>query len=245
VAPWTASDIGFYLLWFASVSFLFAAATYFIFCPRFIKQYGSYSDFDAYGHSHRWIVWEFFNNISEPQRWDSIIYELRFKGFLCQIDNTKLPDAPLSQINNAFSPNYQKIFNQSLYVTLINRTNNLFAKSKMSIEDRVLSKSGWVWRQNIGMCKDYAKSPMKIYAPQNVGINIMLPISAPNRPREVLYIDGKAADTKFNDKELFWILFTEAARLHVKARSFFWVAITCALLGYLAGIFLKLFEVFF
>jgi hypothetical protein len=52
----------FWLIWVASVSSLFAFATTYIFCPRFVREYERYDDYAKVGHSHRWIGWLLYNN---------------------------------------------------------------------------------------------------------------------------------------------------------------------------------------
>lgn len=47
-----------WILWVSSLLFIFSFALYQYFCPKFIKDYSSYADYEAARHSPRWAVWE-------------------------------------------------------------------------------------------------------------------------------------------------------------------------------------------
>src|SRR5690554_4068911 len=51
-----------WLLWWASIFFICAIAILRARCPVFIQEYQDFSQFEARGHSHRWIIWETFHN---------------------------------------------------------------------------------------------------------------------------------------------------------------------------------------
>jgi hypothetical protein len=52
-----------WLLWIASLIFISALLVLRARCPGFIQEYQYYSQYAAVGHSHRWIVWLFCNNL--------------------------------------------------------------------------------------------------------------------------------------------------------------------------------------
>lgn len=60
-----------WILWLASLAYAIAFAVHAWRCPQFIKRYPTYLDYQARGHSPRWLVWEFFgcwSVIHEPAR---------------------------------------------------------------------------------------------------------------------------------------------------------------------------------
>ncbi len=71
-----------WLLWLASLLYFIAYILFHAFCPQFIKRYPSYAEYEAYRHSPRWVIWEFYYAIEEPKRpsnlaaraWKSIYY---------------------------------------------------------------------------------------------------------------------------------------------------------------------------
>jgi hypothetical protein len=50
-------SIMFALLVSSAILFIVNYYLYFLFCPRFIKDYGSYKDYKSFEHSPRWLVW--------------------------------------------------------------------------------------------------------------------------------------------------------------------------------------------
>lgn len=46
------------LIWFASILFIIAWVFYIYFCPIFIRNYPTLTDYLKHGHSPRWLVWE-------------------------------------------------------------------------------------------------------------------------------------------------------------------------------------------
>lgn len=60
-----------WILWLASLAYAIAFAVHAWSCPLFIKRYPTYLDYQARGHSPRWLIWEFFSCwsvIDEPAR---------------------------------------------------------------------------------------------------------------------------------------------------------------------------------
>lgn len=45
------------LLWVSAFLYTLSYVLYLVFCPRFIKTYNSYSEYNSHGHSPRWLVW--------------------------------------------------------------------------------------------------------------------------------------------------------------------------------------------
>jgi hypothetical protein len=57
------STTGFWIMWSASVASLAAFGLSSYFCPRFIREYETYEQYNSVGHSHRWLVWLFHENL--------------------------------------------------------------------------------------------------------------------------------------------------------------------------------------
>lgn len=66
--------------WLASLFYVVAWVIFKLRCPTFVAQYHDYGQYKKKEHSHRWIIWEIFNNIDMLQDKDSIIRELIDKG---------------------------------------------------------------------------------------------------------------------------------------------------------------------
>jgi hypothetical protein len=58
------STRGYWLLWAGSIMFLLGWLTLKWRAPHFIQQYANYSAYKLHGHSHRFVVWELYNNFS-------------------------------------------------------------------------------------------------------------------------------------------------------------------------------------
>jgi hypothetical protein len=68
-----------WVLWTASVLFLLGILILKIRIPLFVKEYQYYAQFESRGHSHRWIVWEFYlkrNSLADP---DYVVHETKDK----------------------------------------------------------------------------------------------------------------------------------------------------------------------
>jgi hypothetical protein len=56
-----------WLLWLASFFYFVAFVLFHAFCPQFIKRYPSYSAYKVFGHSPRWVIWEFYFAVEGPK----------------------------------------------------------------------------------------------------------------------------------------------------------------------------------
>jgi hypothetical protein len=90
----------FWLIWGASVASLAAFAATSIRCPQLIREYEKYDDFSKVGHSHRWIGWIFYNNLSLYQDIRKLYFELIDKQLAypadLQVDQTQYAACPLN-----------------------------------------------------------------------------------------------------------------------------------------------------
>jgi hypothetical protein len=76
LSPFLATSLqNVWLVWCASVSFLLGLALLKARAPAFIQEYLSYEQFRQRGHSHRWIVWEFYNALPALSDSDHIVRE--------------------------------------------------------------------------------------------------------------------------------------------------------------------------
>jgi hypothetical protein len=66
-------------LWWASLLFIGAVVVLKLRCLAFIQEYQNFTDFSEKGYSHRWIVWEFFNNLDSLSGWKHVIHETKDK----------------------------------------------------------------------------------------------------------------------------------------------------------------------
>lgn len=93
-----------WVLWAASICFLSAILFLKIRMPRFIKEYRYYTQYQSRGHSHRWIVWEFFNNLSTLSDPNYIVLETKAKGIILPCDDS---DLNVCRVCPIFRPNTQ------------------------------------------------------------------------------------------------------------------------------------------
>lgn len=70
------------LLWLSSFFFVLALGLYNLFCPGFIKTYSTYRDYQLYGHSPRWIIWESLKIMNNKNELPKFFSRLSEKGYL-------------------------------------------------------------------------------------------------------------------------------------------------------------------
>src|SRR5712692_5010163 len=90
-----------WLLWGASVAFVFAWALLYLTCPKFIREYRDFGQYALRQHSHRWIVWEFYNNLESLSGWESIVRETSPKGLTTEA--TQLPKDLIARLGADFA----------------------------------------------------------------------------------------------------------------------------------------------
>ena len=71
-----------WLLWLGSLFFIISFGLYQYFCPKFIKDYSSYADYEAARHSPRWAAWESLYLIIDAQKSPSAYDLEKFVGRL-------------------------------------------------------------------------------------------------------------------------------------------------------------------
>jgi hypothetical protein len=57
-----------WLLWLSSVLYIVGWSIYVLFGPRFIRRYSHYGAYQAWQHSERWIIWEWYEFLRRSGR---------------------------------------------------------------------------------------------------------------------------------------------------------------------------------
>ncbi|GEM_PF-3133926 len=70
------------ILWLSSFFYALAFSSYLIWCPKFVRTYNSYSDYEAYKHDPRWLVWEAYELIKKKVGFEKFFKRLEDKGFV-------------------------------------------------------------------------------------------------------------------------------------------------------------------
>jgi hypothetical protein len=75
------------LLWISSFFFVIALIIYAVRCPRFIHNYNTYKDYQAFSHDARWMSWEASYLIAEAdeKQKDKLIERLTTKMYLTEL----------------------------------------------------------------------------------------------------------------------------------------------------------------
>lgn len=172
-----------WFLWYSSVSFIISLLIITFFCPRFIREYRDFGQYQSRQHSHRWIVWEFHNTIESLQGWKNIVKETVPKGISYKVVDFK---------DEKIRAEVEKSFNEA------------------SVQ------------------KDVA-----IYKPININRDIYMPIELSGE-KFVLFLEETDQLLPKKEQELFWILYSQAAKERVIARVIYWIFIySSAILAFL------------
>ena len=166
-----------WLFWGASVAFVLAWAVVYFRCPKFIREYRDFGQYSLRKHSHRWIVWEFYNNLESLSGWQNIVRETGSKGL--STDLKQLSPSIVKQLGSEFA-----------------------ALPTMEL---------------------------KVFKPININRDIFLPIHVDGQ-KLVLPMEESDPLLEQKEKELFWILYTQAAKERQFSRIVFWILIGIAAL---------------
>ncbi|WP_143829433.1 hypothetical protein [Zhongshania aliphaticivorans] len=115
-------------LWFSSVFFMAALILYLLFCPKFIKKYHSYSDYQKYEHDGRWITREaarFLRSAESPQR-QKFIDRLLIKGLITRNDKI-VPPADL------YKPEVEKL---QTMIVMESKTSQYCLRTPVLVNDK-------------------------------------------------------------------------------------------------------------
>lgn len=164
---------GLWLIWGSAISFVLAWALLYFSCPKFIFEYRDYGQYLKRHHSHRWIVWEFYNNIDSLEGWKKIVKEVVFKE-LAEEDEGDVDQEPFS------------------------------------------------------LCPDFPKptniDKIEVFRPVNHKRDIYLPFHCDGK-RVVLPLREDDPKRPEKEKELFWILYSQAAKERPIRKGFYWLLI--------------------
>jgi hypothetical protein len=164
-----------WMLWIAAMAFIFGRFLYYFFCPKFIQEYRDFGQYAARQHSHRWIIWEFYHNLTSLSGWREIVKETSPKGLT--VDVTDLSG---------------------------------------NIAERLTAVFGEIVTEDL-----------KVFTPVNIERDIYLPIYAQGK-RLVVPMREADRDLSKKEKELFWILYTQAAKERSGLRVAYWILIGLA-----------------
>lgn len=70
----------FWWVWLSSMSYLAAWGIFQLKCPRLIRDYKHFGEFEAEKHSHRWGIWLFYNHVQTIPEWEKVVTESFTKG---------------------------------------------------------------------------------------------------------------------------------------------------------------------
>lgn len=90
-----------WVVWAASVAYVLSLALVYLACPQFIREYLDFGQYAARRHSHRFIVWEFYNNLESPKGWETVAREVSSKGLT--IVASRLP----RRLREALAPRFE------------------------------------------------------------------------------------------------------------------------------------------
>jgi hypothetical protein len=166
-----------WLFWGASVAFVFAWALLYIAGPKFVREYRDFGQYAARQHSHRWIVWEFYNNLKSLSGWENVVRETSPKGLAIEIHH--LSKEVLEQLGADFAAP--------------------------------------------------ATEKLQVFRPVNIDRDIYLPMHVDGE-KVVLPMLEKDPELREKEKELFWILYTQAAKEKPFWRTVFWILMGVAVL---------------
>ncbi len=178
-----------WLFWGASVAFVFAWVLLYFACPKFIQEYRDFGQYASRQHSHRWIVWEFYNNLRSLSGWENVVRETSPKGLTVEAEQLA------TNVTERFS---------SEFATPTNK--------------------------------------VQVFTPVNIDRDIYLPIHIDGK-RLVLFMKEKDPELSEKEKELFWILYTQAAKERLFWRILFWVLVGIAAVLVFANTIRKVYQV--
>lgn len=158
----------------ASGTFILAMLIIYLFCPRFIREYRDFGQYNTRQSSHRWIIWEFYINLKSLSEWKTILKETVSKGISVELNEIT---------DTGIRTELEKSFRQGK-----------------------------------------RDSEITVYKPLNINRDIYLPIRL-EKKKMILFLEEKDKNLAEKEKELFWILYSQAAKERVIARVIFWVLI--------------------
>lgn len=124
------------ILWLSSFFFIIALIIYYLRCPRFIKTYNKYSDYQTYSHDPRWLAWEARGLVKNEKLVRKFVERLSEKKLLNTYDNSfditkyKEPQVGESQTTLYFQSDGRKY---GLAVPVLDSNRNIINGSEQGI----------------------------------------------------------------------------------------------------------------
>jgi hypothetical protein len=175
--PWSL-----WIMWWASLSFIASWIILKFNCPDFIQQYQDYDQYKKKQHSHRWILWLFYSNITKLTSWEVIVQETLAKEISILVDPGEPPE--------------------------------------------VHGLQSWMVRKKADDApanfNPTDENTVTIFYPENIKRDLYVPIAFKTQGM-LLLLREEDPDLNEKEKELFWILFTQAAKEKPVSRTLFWI----------------------
>jgi hypothetical protein len=172
-----------WLTWWSSLSFIGSWIILKFKCPSLIQAYRHYGEFKDHEHSHRWIVWLFYNTITQLSSWQSIVQETLAKGLTVRVTDRKTAD-------------------------------------EYCVCPYLVKKEGQSPPKPFSVPID--ASVVHVFYPVNIDRDIFVPIYCYGE-RLLLLLQENDPKLKEKEKELFWILYSQAAKETPFWRMAFWI----------------------
>jgi len=171
-----------WIMWWSSVAFIASWVIIRFRCPHIIQHYRHYGEYRIQQHSHRWIVWLFYNTITQMSSWERIVRETLAKGICVRTTDV--------------------------------RPEEVYRLCPCSVR-----------RERQAARAPFSEPPdatvVHIFYPENVNRDIYVPIHCDGE-RRVLLLQEDDPKLAAKEKELFWILYSQAAKETPTWRYAFW-----------------------
>lgn len=175
--PWSL-----WIMWWASLCFIASWVILKFKCPDFIQRYQDYDQYKRKQHTHRWILWLFYRNITQLTSWEDIVQETLSKDISIIVDPTNPPEE--------------------------------------------YGLASWMVRKKEGddpiTFNPTDENKVTVFCPENIKRDLYVLISFKAEGR-LLFLQEDDLKLSEKEKELFWILFTQAAKESPGSRALFWV----------------------
>lgn len=210
-----------WVMWWSSVFFIGSWLIIRIRCPHLIQQYRHYGEYSKENHSHRWIVWLFYNSTKSLRSW-TILPEVKLLAASRWLKNKFKSIFGIVSTNcNETSPDlFSRILEETYAKGISVRVNDFGPQDVMRICPYMVKKeaSG----QSMPFDSPTNKTESLAYYPINHQRDIYVPIHC-NGERRVLMMLEDDPELAAKEKELFWILYTELTKQSPISRFFFWL----------------------
>jgi hypothetical protein len=196
-----------YTLIASSIIYLVALTIIKLYAPKFLQDFQSYKDYEDKKNSHRWILWQFYHNLTELKRGFSLLLESIEKQLSFESSTVDLEQSPLIPLYTG-----------------------------EHVEGEItLSLPG----------SPAATYKMMAYKPVNFDRDLFMAFTTEKDKvlqRYVLPIREDDPKCEAKCKELFWIIFSEAAKENGLSRTIAWFLIKVSAGLLFVALFLAVFH---